>query len=668
MRRAESHGRDAHGHAMLERHESRWQALANVLVLIGEAEDARGAAYTRIFLTRPDISLWRAVDLRRYCDDTFYLNHCFPPYWPSPCLADFHFVLTSPMARRLALLPSQLGNATGERILLTQQVGNASNTEFLRYVLRHVATRWSPDHIVVQRHEEVHRKADGKLAGSPLPFRACYAQSPFASHTSSHTADGNISCAATPSLPRRLSPSPPPSAPLPPPPLPRPRCATAEAIHAGKGDWRAADVQMGTSDPRYHGSCFRHHADLALAIARPSEQHTVNAKHYFEGGNSDGLGWVPAGCDEDQHLDARYLSEQLRGGQLILAGDSLASEQYISLLCMLLGHMAWGRPAGGDGARAAQPAAAASPPARVPHNGRYQGLARDAWWEAAKSAGAGSSDSNAGSSSIGSSDNSNSTLLLPPAAASFVVHSQGMVQYVRSDFLVSADSVARSLHSLSGDGGGTRGGVEAGQAVGQSVPSLLGPSLLGPSLLAQDAASRPGTRPDEAWASRLRRGAASASDTLLLSTGPHWAGKLVNVSEGTARGLFTRAVSAICDHLDASDYRGLVLYRTNYVPGCREDYGGEAPHGWPRLALFDEIWRRVAAARVGQGRKPRVHILNVSLLSSRRIDRHPGSARAASGGAVGPLEPEPDCLHFSLPGPPDVWNWMMQEAMMRHAA
>ena len=171
---AASRGSDQHGHHMLERHESRWSAMAHVLGMIIEAGAARGTEYARIYLTRPDIAIWRPVDLRRYCDDTFYLNNCFPPYWPGPCLADFHFVLTSQMARQLVRLPGQLGNATGRLILLTQQVGNASNAEFLKYVLRHVASRWAPDHIVVQRHEEIRRMADGKRAGSPLPFRTRY--------------------------------------------------------------------------------------------------------------------------------------------------------------------------------------------------------------------------------------------------------------------------------------------------------------------------------------------------------------------------------------------------------------------------------------------------------------------------------------------------------------
>lgn len=173
-RRAESHGRDSNGHRMLERHESRWSAMAHVLRLILEAGAARGSDYARIYLTRPDIALWRPVDLRRYCDSTFYVNNCFPPFWPAPCLADFHFVMTTPMARRLVELPNQLGNATGSLVLLTQQMGNSSNAEFSEYVLRHVAPRWAPDHIVVQRHEEIRRMADGKRSGSPLPYRTRY--------------------------------------------------------------------------------------------------------------------------------------------------------------------------------------------------------------------------------------------------------------------------------------------------------------------------------------------------------------------------------------------------------------------------------------------------------------------------------------------------------------
>ena len=97
--------------------------------------------------------------MRRYCNDTFYTNNCFPPFHSPPCPADFHFVLTSAMARGFAKLPGFLDD---HGVRLNGPFGrtdrNASNSELLEFVVRHIAPKWSPDHIVVMRHEEVRRK------------------------------------------------------------------------------------------------------------------------------------------------------------------------------------------------------------------------------------------------------------------------------------------------------------------------------------------------------------------------------------------------------------------------------------------------------------------------------------------------------------------------------
>ena len=81
--------------------------------------------------------------------------------------------MTTPMARRLVELPNQLGNATGSLVLLRTEWQHF-NAEFSEYVLRHVAPRWAPEHLVVQRPEEIRRMADGKRSGSPLPYRTRY--------------------------------------------------------------------------------------------------------------------------------------------------------------------------------------------------------------------------------------------------------------------------------------------------------------------------------------------------------------------------------------------------------------------------------------------------------------------------------------------------------------
>ena len=99
------------------------------------------------------------MDLRRYCDDTFYTNNCFPPYHSPPCPADFHFVLTSPMAHDFARLSEYLdGRAVQLLGPFNRKDRNASNSELLEFVVRHIAAKWAPDHVIVQRHEEVRRK------------------------------------------------------------------------------------------------------------------------------------------------------------------------------------------------------------------------------------------------------------------------------------------------------------------------------------------------------------------------------------------------------------------------------------------------------------------------------------------------------------------------------
>ena len=106
-----------------------------------------------------------------------------------------------------------------------------------------------------------------------------------------------------------------------------------------------------------------------------------------------------------------------------------------------------------------------------------------------------------------------------------------------------------------------------------------------------------------------------------------------------------------------------MLYRTNYAPGCGPPAttgpdpsaatraSPDAPLGWARLHRLDEAWRD-AAATAGW-----LRLLDVSRLSSQRVDRHPGSGPTVRDG------PTRDCLHFLLPGPPDAWNALLQAAI-----
>ena len=141
---------------------SRWRSAALVLGMVAEAERAMGRAYSKVVLTRPDISLWRRIDLRRYCTDRVYVTHCFAPYFSPPCQADFHFVMTSTQARHFAkgassLLPMRLAR-------LPHNASKEKNDVLREYVREFVGVALVADHVVVGRHVEVLRKLHGSVA------------------------------------------------------------------------------------------------------------------------------------------------------------------------------------------------------------------------------------------------------------------------------------------------------------------------------------------------------------------------------------------------------------------------------------------------------------------------------------------------------------------------
>ena len=90
-------------HGMKASEVSRITSASRALRLVRDAEVARGAAfrYEKVYLARPDVDLWRAMDLRRYCSDRIYINNQCPPFHthhrdaPSGCWGvGFHYSRT----------------------------------------------------------------------------------------------------------------------------------------------------------------------------------------------------------------------------------------------------------------------------------------------------------------------------------------------------------------------------------------------------------------------------------------------------------------------------------------------------------------------------------------------------------------------------------------------
>ena len=133
---------------------SKWASVAAVLRLVRLAEEMRGVSYSKVYMVRLDILLWRAVDVRRYCDDAVYFSNCFEPFFPgrkNGCPSDFHFVASSAVAGNMTQIPADV--ASTPRPWYTSP--NVALHDFLGDKL-HVDLR--PDHVVIGRHEEVLRK------------------------------------------------------------------------------------------------------------------------------------------------------------------------------------------------------------------------------------------------------------------------------------------------------------------------------------------------------------------------------------------------------------------------------------------------------------------------------------------------------------------------------
>lgn len=141
---------------------SRYVSAAAALRLVQEAEDARGSPYAAIYLTRPDVLLWAKVDLRTYCvDEAVYTNNCHPPFHvfhgKHGCPADFHFVLSSPSARRFSTITDHMAEYD---YFAESPKGfdDSKNRLMMRFVRDVVGVQVRHDHVVAARHEEVMRK------------------------------------------------------------------------------------------------------------------------------------------------------------------------------------------------------------------------------------------------------------------------------------------------------------------------------------------------------------------------------------------------------------------------------------------------------------------------------------------------------------------------------
>lgn len=149
---------------------SRFLSLSAALSLVASAEDARGATYDAIYLTRPDILLWAHVDLRLYClHDTIYSNNVHPPFhmvWGrdgGP--ADFHWVMSSAHARKFGTMPQYFAKYDYFTEPANPFASGRKNRLMASFVGDVVGAKLLPDHVVVGRHEEGLRKAALYLHG-----------------------------------------------------------------------------------------------------------------------------------------------------------------------------------------------------------------------------------------------------------------------------------------------------------------------------------------------------------------------------------------------------------------------------------------------------------------------------------------------------------------------
>ena len=128
--------------------------MSRVLRMVREAEAATSARYARVYVARPDVLVWKAIDLRRYCAEHVYVNNC------PKCQADFHFVATSEQAESLSKLERHAAKYPGMKL-----------SDVHRYVEGTMRTRLIFDHVVAGRHEETLNKLEEK----PRKYMECCA-------------------------------------------------------------------------------------------------------------------------------------------------------------------------------------------------------------------------------------------------------------------------------------------------------------------------------------------------------------------------------------------------------------------------------------------------------------------------------------------------------------
>lgn len=128
---------------------SKSTSLQRALELVAGAEKSSERRYDMVYITRPDVLLWRDVNLRLYCQDRIHHSYCGKPFNPRGfCPSDFHFILSGNLSRRL-------GNELRAKPLTRTGIDNEDIRRYFRDVL---GARLVPDHVVMNRHEEVLRK------------------------------------------------------------------------------------------------------------------------------------------------------------------------------------------------------------------------------------------------------------------------------------------------------------------------------------------------------------------------------------------------------------------------------------------------------------------------------------------------------------------------------
>ena len=402
--------------------------------------------------------------------------------------------------------------------------------------------------------------------------------------------------------------------------------------------------------------------------------------------------FIPSHCAAEPSVDASAFAARLEGDrQLLLVGDSLAAQHYLSLACLLDSEVLARPRASAQAEERANLTSSHARSARVPAAETTAGTSTTAAATAPAAAPATSDESTAAHAAA--------TKLVSPApltaprppaqiGGELLLRGGGRIELVSSDFLSSASSLLsacarRGLQLKAGScrasanasaphaSGATRPNASAARHADAARPAAHAQARWSPPhwldetirLISADEMSSTGPRlvdarrQDQSWTARLRSGAASAGDALVLSSGPHWVGRLEALGAPHVRASYEQMVESSLSHLASVDYRGAAFYRTNYAPGCGKALdnarssvlGHDAPHGWGLLHSFDAVWPRVAA-RV----YPKLRVLNVSGPSSQRPDVHVGPLSAAGE----------DCLHFVMPGGPvDVWSVLLQDGL-----